>query len=108
MSGGGGGSGIGPFVGSTAGTQSCETIRVQCALSSPKLKVISTLKVGSVLDIVVDSNGNLVAEHNGAVAGSIVSSNTMRLIDCISKGHGYSGAVLSITKGQVSLEITHT
>lgn len=99
MSGGGGGgndwrprpvvipsNGGGGAEGAEGGTPNPCDISEITNLNSPNRTVISTLRIGDILDIVFQSGPpqRLVAQQTlGAIAGSITSPSMMQIIQCI-------------------------
>lgn len=99
-SGGGGGEGGGA-------NDPCD-IHEAATLNSPNRKVVATLRSGDVLDVVLRPGPprQLVAEHNGSVAGSITSPQSTRIIQCINRdGRRYVAEVTSVRGGICRVEI---
>ncbi|MCW5660095.1 MAG: hypothetical protein KIT60_20525 [Burkholderiaceae bacterium] len=109
MSGSSGGGGGG---GGVADTQaSCSDLKFSILVSSPKPAAVAALKVGDVLDIDVVQLGAQVVVRvlkNGTLVGGLAGPEATRLRNCIADGHDYQAEVLSITSGQVRVEVTHT
>lgn len=100
-SGGGGGGGGG------GANDACD-IHEAATLNSPNRKVVATLRSGDVLDVVLRPGPprQLVAEHNGSVAGSITSPQSTRIIQCINRdGRQYVAEVTSVRGGLCRVEI---
>ena len=86
----------------------CDRLTFNTHLNSPKNTVISGLKVGDVLDVVLVTAGavkTVEAHHKGAVAGSITSGRLAQLISCIESGFSYAAKVTSISIPRVDVEI---
>lgn len=105
-SGGGGGGG-----GGVPDTQpSCDILKFNILVSSPQPAAVAALKVGDVLDIDVAQRGAQVVVRvlqNGTLVGGLAGPDATRLRNCIEDGHDYQAEVLSITGGQVRVEVTH-
>jgi hypothetical protein len=103
-SGGGGGGGV-------PDTQpSCNDLKFTILVSSPQPAAVAALKVGDVLDIDVAQRGAQVVVRvlqNGTLVGGLAGPDATRLRNCIEDGHDYQAEVLSITGGQVRVEVTH-
>ncbi|MCL6385724.1 hypothetical protein EXT55_05745 [Pectobacterium carotovorum subsp. carotovorum] len=96
-------SGSGGYSGGNAVTTSCEKLKFETSLSSPK-PITANIKIGEKLDIeLIDDK--LYALYNGEVAGGIAANEASRLMHCISQGYGYVGVVLSAKLGQVRIQI---
>jgi hypothetical protein len=101
MSGGGGGGGgtadWRPTGNVGGGNDPCNVVETT-ALNSPVRAVVSTLNTGDVLDIVFVPGPpqQLLAQHNGRLAGSITSPSMLQIINCINQGHSYIARVLSV------------
>lgn len=103
-SGGGGGSGV------DIGDSSCDSLRFDAQLTSPRPAVVNILQVNAVLDIVVaNMNGQLVVQvlHKSQVAGGLAGPDAARLRNCIDQGHTYTATVRSINQGQVRVRVEH-
>src|SRR5687767_7300964 len=97
---GGGGGGRG-------GEDPC-AIHEAATLNSPNRNVVATLRSGDLLDVVFRSGPprQLLAEHNGSIAGSITSPQSTRIIQCISReGREYVAQVTSVRGGICRVEI---
>jgi hypothetical protein len=79
------------------------------ALNSPVPAVIRGLRVGDQLAVVYVPGPPrlLLAQHNGATAGSITSPSQLQIIDCIAtRGIGYTAEVISVRGSAVQVRIT--
>lgn len=106
---GGDGPGVGGG-GAGGGSDPC-AIRETTVLNSPNRSVVSTLRVGDVLEVVVPT-GNVVRlvarTSGGAIAGSITSGAMNQIIRCIQVGRTYEARVQSVSGGQVRVEVAST
>jgi len=77
-------------------------------LNSPNRQVVSTLRVGDLLDVElrIGPPRQLVAQQNGTIAGSITSPKSTQIIQCISRQHrAYVAEVKSIRGGVCQVEV---
>lgn len=77
-------------------------------LNSPKKNVVVTLRVGDVLDVnlLAGPPRQLVAQHNGAIAGSITSPKSPQIIQCIQQRNvTYVAEVTAVRGGVCQIEI---
>lgn len=105
MSGSGGGSGYIPV-----DSKNCENLSIKTQLASPKPEVISKLKVGSILDVVLTPPAGpvQVITDDGEVAGALLPPDVAQLIECMVDGHEYHAKILDIKGGNCQVLITHT
>jgi hypothetical protein len=101
MSGGGGSGYVGG--GSSAGT-SCNIVEA-VPLNSPKASVISKLKVGDELDVVLQVKSLIARAQSHGAAGSLTPKSLAALIECIEKGHEYIAKVIKLSGGACEVEI---
>jgi len=86
----------------------CLKIYKGAKLASPKSDVLSQLKVGDKLELVVRTYKNdyvLVALAKGEVAGAIFSQYAPKITSCIQSGYRYVALITAIEGGDCSLEI---
>lgn len=98
---GGGGDGTG------GGTDKC-AIYEQAVLASPDAAVVSSLRVGEILTVGLETSprNRVVARTNdGAVVGAITSVHLVDMIECMKDGFTYEAEVHSINGGRVEVEI---
>jgi hypothetical protein len=86
----------------------CEIVE-RVPLNSPQSAVVTHLRVGLVLDVVLLKGPpqSLVAQipNAGQVAGSLTPKSLVRLLRCIREGNVYVADVLAIKGGFVEVEI---
>jgi hypothetical protein len=85
-------------------TDNCAVLSETTSLNSPNGSVISGLKKGDLLDVVVEKQNGVVlvrALRTGKVAGSVTSAIIQRLADCVESGYVYVAEVLEDVKGAV-------
>jgi len=85
--------------GGTAAPEDPCNIVERTPLNSPNRTVLSTLRVGDILNVVYQPGPpqRLVAEQSpGVIAGSITSPSMLQIIQCIQRGYTYVAEVLSI------------
>lgn len=106
-----GSSGSGGGGGGVPDTQpSCSDLKFTILVSSPQPAAVAALKPGDVLNIdVVQRGAQMVVRvlQNGVLVGGLAGPDATRLRNCIEDGHMYQAEVLSITGGQVRVEVTH-
>ena len=108
MSGSSGGGGSGGGIPETQ--SSCDNLKFSILVSSPQPMPVAALKVGDVLEIDVAQRGAQVVVRvlqNGTLVGGLAGPDATRLRNCIEDGHDYQAEVVSITGGQVRVEVTH-
>lgn len=100
-----GGSGSGGYTPS-APASPCARLTFQATLNSPKPVIVSQLKVGDLLDVVLNSQGQgIILEHNGQIAGSLTSSQVAQLVNCMNSGFDYQATVVQLNGGQCVVRI---
>jgi hypothetical protein len=100
---GGGGGGGGPV---SPSRPDCSTLVFRTPLASPKPKVIAKLKKGDQLELIAQTAAGpaIVQTPQGEEAGSI-TSRLADLLRCLDEGYKYVAIVMSITGGNVEVEI---
>jgi hypothetical protein len=105
----GGGSGASYYDTSGGAGFDCSTLVERTYLNSPVAAVVSSLMVGDVLDVQLQTGSpapSLLAVHSsGATAGSLTPPRLPQIIDCIQQGFTYVAVVQQINGGQVTVEI---
>jgi hypothetical protein len=95
-SGGGGGGWV------SEPTDDCAKLSEVTTLNSPDKEVLKTIEKKDVLDIRLRPSGKsaiVEALHEGRVAGTITSSITQRLAECMEKNFEYVAEVIEDVKG---------
>ena len=90
-----------------APTDACDITEVT-TLSSPNRMIVSTLRVGDILDLELRLGPprQLLAKRGDQVAGSITSPKSAQIIQCISReGRAYVAVVRTIRSGLCNVEI---
>jgi hypothetical protein len=107
MSGSSNGGGI-PTINRPGGEESCENLVITTNLASPQANVINGLTVGDILTIqAASASGPIQAlNSNNQIAGSIVSREQIRLLNCINGGTQYEAEVLALNTGQCTVQIS--
>jgi hypothetical protein len=106
--GGGGGGGSGGGGGITASPSlACDKLIFQTPLNSPVPAVIVSLKKGDRLEVVAasDTGPVVVRDAKGRAAGSITSAQLLDLLACLALKFRYFATVLSVSGGNVQVEI---
>jgi hypothetical protein len=89
-------------------TTECSEIKFETTIFSPVPAVLSTVKKGDELDIAVEKTGgiSLVAiTKTGAVLGTILAKENLRLITCMERGFDYVAIVKEIKSGSCTILI---
>lgn len=90
----------------TAPANPCGRLSFQATVSSPKPNVISELSIGSVLDVLLNPQGQgIVLEHNGQTVGSLIGSHVAQLVNCINSGFDYQATVVQLNGGHCVVRI---
>lgn len=99
----------GSDIGSPPPSTSCATLRFDTQLASPKAAVVAQLSPGDILDVVFSQTNQqiVVAEWQGAEAGSIVDQRLTQLRNCLNQGEQFEAEVLQVGGGQVRVRVRH-
>jgi hypothetical protein len=101
MSGGGGGGYVG---GGTSSGASCNIVE-RVPLNSPKPAVVSRLRVGDELDVILQAKSLIARAQIHGPAGSLTPKSLALLIDCIENGNEYIAKVIKLSGGACEVEI---
>ena len=106
MSGNSGGGGM-PSINRPNENEDCSALVITTNLATPQAKVIGDLEVGDILSIRIATDQGPIQALNidGEIAGSIVSREQVRLLNCIIGGTSYIAEVLSLEGGQCQVQI---
>lgn len=78
-------------------------------LNSPVGAILKTLKVGSVLEVVLDTSGGrtllAVESMPGTRVGSLTPKSLAKLIECIEQGNHYIAVIDKVTGGMYEVEV---
>jgi hypothetical protein len=91
--------------GGRAGGDAC-AIYNAAPLNSPRPAVVSTLDIGEVLEVRLNSSGVrpiLEVHARTGIAGSLTHTGHMAIIECINDGHRYVAIVIGKTGAAVDL-----
>ena len=97
-------SGSGGFSGGKDVTTSCDKLKFETVLSSPK-PITSSIQIGDQLEIELIED-DVYALYNGQIAGGISAREASRLKYCLGKGHTYKGTVISAKLGNIRLSVS--
>ncbi len=101
------GSGGGGYVPPQRNEFDCETSVILTNVSSINLTVLAKHTVGTVLEVVIGENGEVLLEDgDGEILGAILHSNTPDLIDCIENGVEYQAEIQRIDTPTCTVKIT--
>jgi dUTPase len=98
-----GGSTSGGYV-PTVPSSPCDRINFRANINSPQPSVLSTLQVGSFLDIELQAT-IIVAKYHGAALGTLTGHSVANLIGCIQNGYQYHAEVLNISGGNCLVRV---
>ena len=106
MSGSPGGGGI-PSINRPNENEICEDLVINTNLASPQAVVVNNLTEGEILSIhaITDQGPIQAFDENEQIAGTIISREQVRLLNCINKGIQYEAEVLSVRNGQCEIQI---
>jgi hypothetical protein len=106
MSGNSSGGGMPSFNNPGAGDD-CQNLVINTNLASPQAAIIENLSIGDILQVEAASEqGPIeVKDDQGNVAGTILTREQIRLLNCINSGTEYVAEVLVINDGQCSVQI---
>lgn len=96
------------YTGFSTRESSCDTLKFETQLASPKEQIVAQMKIGDILDVHLDQLGSLSVVQvlwNGHIAGGIASPQVQRLLTCLREGSTYVAEVISILGGQVKVRI---
>jgi hypothetical protein len=100
-----GGSGSGGYTPS-APSSPCARLTFQATINSPKPAVMNQLKVGDLLDVTLNPQGQgIILEYNGQTAGSLTGSQVAQLVNCINSGFDYQATVVQLNGGQCVVRV---
>lgn len=100
------GSGFTPTYNRPSASDNCDGLTIITNLASPKPEVVEGIERGDILIVQISSDqGPIVAIHEGNVAGTIVSRDQIRLLNCILSGTIYEAKVLQSNNGQCQVQI---
>ncbi len=86
---------------------SCANLTFKTQIATPVATVVAKLNKGNVLDVTVASPTgpiNLIT-GDGKLAGSLLSRNQAKLLNCISAGTVYVADVLNVNGAQCDISI---
>ncbi len=96
--GGTGGGGVPPSI-------DCTRILEKTILNSPVPKVVSSLKKGDILTVMVQERSLVAVTEDGDIAGALTPPLLPRIVECIDEGYEYVAIVLQISGGQCNVEV---
>lgn len=100
------GSGGGGYVPPQSVKFDCESGTINTAISSVDLVVLSTQRVGDILQVELSAIETIVlVNRNGETLGSIAHRSTKELIECIKDGNDYKATITSINSPVCNVKI---
>lgn len=88
----------------------CDRLAFEAAIMSPDPEVVRSLHKGDILLLALRQQkpgGTIVVLKDNLVAGSIIEHVT-ELVRCIQAGHSFEAKVLSISGGDVRVQVRPT
>lgn len=90
----------------SGGVTDCPGLIIETTLNSPQQDILSTLSIGSILNVSLQVDGSVIVEHNGIVAGALTGFNIGKLTRCLDNGFTFYAEVISIDDGKCDLRIS--
>ena len=87
------------------GDTDCTRIMEKTILNSPVPEVVSTLKTGDILNVLLRERSLVAVTEDNVVAGALTPPILPKIVECISEGYEYIAIVQSITGGRCIVEI---
>ncbi|HET8885446.1 MAG TPA: hypothetical protein VFM70_03745 [Salinimicrobium sp.] len=101
-----GGSGGGGYIPPQRNEFDCETSSIVTNVSSINLTVLAKHTVGTVLEVVIGKNGEVLLEDgDGEILGAILHINTPDIIDCMENGAEYQAEIQRINTPTCTVKI---
>ena len=99
--------GGGPSISRPSSNESCNDLVIVLNLSSPQGSVIEQLKNGDILSVqsLTDQGPIQVLNNQGELAGTVISREMVRLLNCINQGTSFVAEVLQINGAQCKVQI---
>ncbi len=90
-------------------SKDCTTLSIRTHIASPNPAVISKLKIGDILEVVLTppTGPVQVITSKKDIAGSLLPPDIAQLIQCIVDGHSYKAKVIEINGGNCQVLISH-
>lgn len=86
----------------------CEDLKFETILASPIAEVLELIEKGDEMEITISSTGNsCVVIFRSKIAGSIVASNLLQLINCLKSGNRFIAIVKSIEGAKCKITVVH-
>ena len=101
-------SGSGRVICPTVPSSPCERINFRASINSPKPEVLRNLGIRTDLDVRLELTTpiSVIVTYGEAVAGSLTGTKINELIMCIQNGFEYSATIVSIEKGNYTVQVT--
>lgn len=93
----------------TVPSNACERIRFRANVNSPQPAVLNNLRLGDELDVRLQTVPTIAVMvlHLGTPVGALTGMQVSQLIGCIQNGFEYSATIVSIDRGNWTVEISH-
>ena len=87
----------------------CASLVIDATVNSPQPGVISDLKVGDVLDVVLSPGGlGVHVVHATKIVGSLTGTRVASLVNCMNSGFQYAATVKTLTGGLCVVRVAST
>jgi len=83
----------------------CEKLAITVILATPAINISALVKAKDVLEIVYVNPGLEAHNRNGERVGTILSTSSSKIIDCIKTGVEFEGIVQSLSGSKCSVLI---
>lgn len=92
-----------PFEG--GGVVMCGELVFTTQLSSPQAEVLNDLKVGDELTIETRSNSAQAYDSQNRLAGGIIATKALDLVNCILQGYDYKARVIGLDGARCTIQV---
>lgn len=92
----------------TVPSNPCERINFRANINSPQPAVLGSLGITTELEVKLQTAPTIsvIVEYRGDIAGSLTGTQVSALINCIQNGFVYSATIVSIDKGNYTVQVT--
>lgn len=91
----------------TVPSSPCERINFRANINSPQPAVLGPLGLRTELDVKLQTAPTIsvIVEYIGVTAGALTGTEVSKLINCIQNGFEYSATIVSIDKGNYTVQV---
>lgn len=92
----------------TVPSNPCERINFRANINSPQPAVLGPLGITTELEVKLQTAPTIsvIVEYRGDIAGSLTGTQVSALINCIQNGFVYSATIVSIDRGNYTVQVT--